>query len=265
MSRPGPGAARGALGPLGVLAENPAQSAVVTDFDGTLAPIVPDPETAIPLPEAPVVLARLAGRFAVVAVVSGRPVSYLARHLAGAGEAVRLYGAYGTQCLEDGVLVRAPEVEPWRGPAAEILAAARAEAPPGVGIEDKGVAITLHWRPAPEAGPWAEEFARRWAAHSGMVLQPGRMAVEFRPPVGPDKGAVVERLARGCRAVCFAGDDAGDLAAFAALDRLALEGVLVVRLAVVDSESPPELEARADVVVDGPHAAMALLDALAGS
>jgi trehalose 6-phosphate phosphatase len=81
--------------------------------------------------------------------------------------------------------------------------------------------------------------------------------------VGIDKGQVVERLARGCRAACFAGDDAGDLAAFAALDRLALEGTRAVRLAVADEETPPELVAAADVVARGPVEALALLSAVA--
>ncbi|HLX87448.1 MAG TPA: trehalose-phosphatase [Acidimicrobiales bacterium] len=251
------------LGPLAALAADPPGSAVLTDFDGTLSPVVPDPERAVPLPGATGVLAALAERFALVAVVSGRPVRFLERQLAGAGPRVRLVGGYGVEWLQGGEVHRAPEVEPWLGPAAEVAAAARAEAPPGVGIEDKGFAVTLHWRPAPEAGPWAQEFAARWSERTGMVLQPGRLAVEFRPPVALDKGATLERLAAGCRAVCFMGDDAGDVAAFDALDRLAGSGVHGVRVAVADAESPPELVARADLVVDGPHAALALLDALA--
>jgi trehalose 6-phosphate phosphatase len=217
------------------------------------------------VPEAPAVLGRLAARYAVVAVISGRPVSYLARQLAAAGPDLRLFGTYGMEWLDHGVLHRAPEIEPWLAPAAQILAAARAEAPSGMGIEDKGCSVTLHWRGAPELGPWAEEFAGRWAERTGMALLPGRLAVEFRPPVGPDKGAVVEGLAGGCRAACFAGDDAGDLAAFAALDRLSERGLQAVRVAVADSESPPELVARADLVVDGPHAAVGLLDTLASA
>jgi len=251
------------LGPLAALAADPAGSALVTDFDGTLSPIVPDPELARPLPEAPAVLAALAARLAVVAVVSGRPVPFLARHLADAGPDVRLYGGYGLEWLEHGELHRAPEVEPWLAPVAEVTEAARAEAPAGVGIEDKGFAVTLHWRPAPEAGVWADDFARRWAQRTGMVLQPGRMAVEFRPPVGLDKGTAVERLAGSCRAASFVGDDAGDIPAFDALDRLAAAGLVTVRVAVADQESPPALVARADMVVEGPQEALRLLRALA--
>ena len=248
--------------PLLALAAAPESAAVLTDFDGTLAPIVADPEAAHPVAGAPAVLEALSRCFAVVVVVSGRPASFLARHLAGAGPRVGLYGGYGLEWVEDGHIRRAPEVEPWLAVAAEVLAAARAEAPPGLGIEDKGWAVTLHWRRAPSLGAWAQTFAERWAERTGLALQPGRLAVEFRPPVGVDKGTVVERLAGGQRGACFAGDDAGDLAAFDALDRLAARGLHSVRVAVADAESPSELIERADVVVQGPIAALALLDSL---
>lgn len=251
------------LGPLGALVTEPSQSAVLTDFDGTLAPIVPDPMDAKPLPGAASVLGRLATRFKIVGVVSGRPAAFLAHHLAASGRGVRLVGVYGFEWIENGEVRRAAEVERWIGPAGSVLAAARASAPQGLGIEDKGASVTLHWRGAPEIGPWAWAFAEEWSAKTGMVLQPGRMAVEFRPPVDIDKGRVVERLADGCTAVCFAGDDAGDLAAFEALDRLASRGVATVRIAVSDEESPPELAASADLVVSGPSRALDLLRTLA--
>lgn len=251
------------LGPLATLLLAPSTTAVLTDFDGTLSPIVADPAEAQALPAAPGVLARLAEHFGVVAVVSGRPVAFLARRLSGAGPSVRLFGVYGLEWMEDGHVRVAPEAEPWVAPAAAVAAAARSEAPPGVGVEGKGAALAIHWRRAPEAGAWAQEFARDWATRTGLVLQPGRRALELRPPLSIDKGQVVEQLAAPCTGACFAGDDAGDLAAFAALDRLALRGLHVVRLAVADEESPPALVAAADIVVDSPVEALALLDRLA--
>ncbi|HYA69240.1 MAG TPA: trehalose-phosphatase [Acidimicrobiales bacterium] len=261
--RSGDPAAPVGLGPLEILAEAPASCAVLTDYDGTLAPIVADPERASPVSDAPAVLAGLAAHFGVVGVISGRPAAFLRDRLAGAGDRVHLVGVYGFEWIEDGVLRTAPEIEPWKAPAARLVAAARAEAPPGVGVEDKGAAVTIHWRRAPEAEAWGIDFARRWAETSGLELQLGRMAVEVRPPVPIDKGRVVDRLAAGCRGVCFAGDDAGDLAAFAALDRMARDGVYTVRVAVADEESPPELVAAADMVVSGPLEAVVLLRRLA--
>ncbi len=198
-------------------------------------------------------------------VISGRPASFLADRLSSAGDRVRLVGVYGCEWVDQGAIRRAPEVEPWVGVASEILEAARKEAPRGLGIEDKGASVTLHWRSAPEAGEWATGFATEWAKRTGMLLQPGRRAVELRPPVGLDKGTAVEKLAAGCEAACFAGDDAGDLAAFEALDRLARSGAKTVRLAVADEESPPELAAAADIVVHGPREALAMLGQLAAA
>lgn len=217
----------------------------------------------MPEPGATAVLARLADRFGTVGVVSGRPAAFLAERLGDAGARLHLVGVYGFEWIEDGAVVRAPEVAAWSEPAARLAAAARAEAPPGVGVEDKGAAVAIHWRRAPASGSWGLTFAERWAADTGLELQRGRMAVELRAPVPIDKGSTVERLARGCRAACFLGDDAGDLAAFAALDRLSASGVATVRVAVADEESPPELVAAADVVVRGPAEAIALLGLLA--
>jgi trehalose 6-phosphate phosphatase len=163
----------------------------------------------------------------------------------------------------DGAVHRSAEAERWRPAVEEATQLARREAPPGTEVEAKGLTVTLHWRRAPEASGWAESVARR-AAATGLVAQPGRMAVELRPPVGADKGTVVTRLAAGYRVVAFFGDDLGDLPAFAALDALAGAGATVAKVAVADEETAPEVSAAADLVVAGPPEAAALLDILAG-
>jgi trehalose 6-phosphate phosphatase len=88
------------------------------------------------------------------------------------------------------------------------------------------------------------------------------MSYELRPPVERDKGTVVADLAAGRGQVCFLGDDRGDLSAFDALDRLAATGVSAVRIGVSSEEAPAELLDRADLVVDGPEGALAVLRAL---
>ncbi len=264
--------------PLVPLREEPESGALFLDYDGTLAPIVDDPEQARPLPGVAEVLERLCGRLALVAVVSGRPAAFLQRALGGArpGRArppaggaglsrLRLIGLYGLEEARVGGAVRtAPEAERWRPLVAEVAITARNLAPEGLGVEPKGLSVTLHWRPRPDAQPWALDFAAEQAARTGLVLQPGRMAVELRPPAGGDKGTVVQRLAAGYRSVGCFGDDLGDLAAFRALSRLAEDGVAVARVAVSDPGAPPEVLAAADVVVVGPEGALALLRALAG-
>jgi len=91
------------------------------------------------------------------------------------------------------------------------------------------------------------------------------MVLELAPAETPGKGAVVARevRARDLRACLFAGDDVADLAAFAALDELAAEGVVAVKIAVDGPETPAELRAGADTVVDGPAGLVRLLERLA--
>lgn len=237
----------------------PRRAAVLTDFDGTLAPIVVDPATAAPLPGVPEVLARLARRFAVVGVVSGRPVSYLVDRL---GEGLWLAGLYGLEVFDRGQLVVSPAGERWRAVVAETTREAVAEL--GSVVEDKGLSLVLHHRAAPDQESPLRAWAEDAAARTGLVVRPAKSSVELAPPVETDKGTVVARAAAGAAAACFFGDDVGDLAAFGALDRLAATGAHVVRVAVRGPEAPPELIGRADVVVDGPEGALALLSRLAG-
>jgi trehalose 6-phosphate phosphatase len=223
---------------------------VFVDFDGTLAPIVEDYEAARPRPEAPNVLKSLAGRYARVAVISGRPLSYLTQHLAGAGR-TELIGVYGFERSDQ---PNPPGVERWRRILEHEAAAAQAQAPDGVVVEPKGLALTLHYRTAPQHQGWVEHFAR---AAPGLVAHPGKMSIELRPPIDTDKGTVVAELSEGLNAVCFVGDDRGDLPAFAALARMPEKDTLTV--AVDGPETPAELKAAADLIVDGPEGALEFL------
>ncbi|MEX2100582.1 MAG: trehalose-phosphatase [Acidimicrobiia bacterium] len=207
------------------LADESAHSVVLLDFDGSLAPIVDDPAAATPLAATLDALRELAPLLARLAVVSGRTVDFLAAALPVDG--LTLVGLYGLERNVDGRTVMDSRAQPWVAPIA--AAAAEADAAlPGLLVERKGdLCVTIHFRTAPgradEARAVADELARK---HGIDAPQRGRMAVELRPPVPVDKGTVAAELARGAYAAAFAGDDAGDLPAFAALVDLELVGEL---------------------------------------
>jgi trehalose 6-phosphate phosphatase len=129
-------------------------------------------------------------------------------------------------------------------------------------VEPKGLTVTLHWRNAPEAGPWVAALAAEEARQHGLRVYPGRMSLELRPPLEVDKGTVVRALAAGMRAVAVFGDDLGDLPAFEAVAALGAQGVAVARVAVIDAESDERVAAQADLVVQGPEGALRLLEQL---
>ena len=263
------------------LLEDPANSAIVSDFDGTLSPIVADPAAARALDGAADLLALLARRFGVVAVVSGRPASFLVDQLAspdgqpvdadggstGVAHGLRLVGLYGLEWAgQDGAINREPEAEQWRSTVEEAADRLRSAAPPGVVVEGKGLAVTVHWRQAPHAQEWAVGAVASESERSGLRAHPGRMSIELRPALAVDKGSVTRSLVESYSAACYLGDDLGDLPAFAALaDLTARVGVPTVSVAVVDAESDPEVIEAADLMVSGPDQALALLEWLAVS
>ena len=232
----------------------PLRSAFISDFDGTIAPIVDDPARAAPLPQAVDALRALVRRLGLVAVVSGRPVAFLRERLPIDG--VQLVGQYGLEVLVGDDVRLDPDAAQY----VDAVAAAARDAEdrwPALLIERKGsIAFTVHWRTAPGSEPAPDDLAALAAGH-GLVMQSGRMACEFRTPLPVDKGTALQNLDLNENAA-FAGDDDGDLAAFRAVTTPRL-----VRIAVRSPESPPALLEEADLVVEGPPGMARLLTDLA--
>ncbi len=244
------------------MAESAGELAVLSDFDGSLAPVVLDPDAAVALPAGLDALRRLVPVVRRVGIVSGRAIEFLAGRVGLPG--VELAGQHGLEFERAGER----RLDAAALPYVEAMGSAAAEAErllPGIRVENKGASLTLHWRGQPSRADEVRSVASRLAERHGLALLPGRLISELRPPVRADKGTAVEVLASGCSAALFAGDDDGDLAGFAALDRLTWTGALrhALRVGVGSPEAPGELIERADVVVDGPAGLAALLGTLA--
>ncbi|WP_128381119.1 trehalose-phosphatase [Streptomyces cavernae] len=269
---PTPGTPAGRAG-LDAVLRRPERSVIALDFDGTLAPIVADPEQARAHPDAIPALAALAPHVASVAVVTGRPAAVAVRNGGFAGvpglEHLVVLGHYGAERWDAATdTVTAPPPHPG-------VAAVRAELPallersgagPGIWIEEKGRAVAVHTRRADD--PWAAFEALReplagLAARHGLIVEPGRMVLELRPP-GMDKGVALLDHVRevSAEAVLYAGDDLGDLPAFAAVEKLRSDGVPGV-LVCSGSTEVTDLAERADLVVAGAEGVVRLLAALA--
>jgi len=271
MSLPESLSASGA-GALEAILRAPSQTLIATDFDGTLAPIVEDPEQAYADPNAVAALGRLGEHVGAVVVITGRPVR----------TAVRLGRFRGVAGLQSMTIVGQYGVERWNAADDEYLLppdppqiSAVAEELPKIldslgmseaRIEDKGRAIAIHTRSLPDpkvALAQLEEPLGDLAGRHGLMLAPGKNVWEIRTP-DMDKGAALHAIVEetGARQVIFAGDDLGDLPAFRAVRELATAGVagLLVCSASTEEDALTELS---DVIVDGPPGLAAWLDELA--
>ena len=244
---------------LGPFLAAPDRAGILSDFDGTLSPIVEDPAAAAPLDGVPATLDALARRYRRVAVLSGRPVAFLEKLLP---PTILLSGLYGLEVVDRGERRDHPQAGSWREVVDDVASLSEARGPAGMLVERKGLSLTLHFRSRPEAEPEVRAWAERQAARSGLVSRPARKSYELHPPIRADKGTAVRQLCAGLEAAIFLGDDVGDLPAFDALDELGAAGVGVVKVAVRSSEAPRVLLDRADLVVDGPEGAADLLHRL---
>ena len=233
-------------------------AALCLDFDGTLSPIVDDPDQARPLSGIVELLGPLAARFPAVAVVSGRPATYLAQHAAAAG--VRYLGLYGLQEIRNGQVWVDPRLESARPAvvtAADDLRESAAVRDSGAYLEDKEYSIAVHTRRVPDPQRWTapiDQAAREIADRHGLEIILGKLVWELRPAVRSDKGDAVRRVVAesGARVVVVAGDDLGDVPAFNAAADLTTEGTQALKVAVRSAEAPAELLAAADLIVEGP-------------
>lgn len=255
---------------LAPLRAEPSGAAVLLDVDGTLAPITRHAEDAAVPETTRSRLSEVARHYAVVACVSGRRAAE-ARRIVSIGR-LSYIGNHGIELLRPAASDTEldPALRPW---ARRVQAFARAADTPElsrlrVRIEDKDAIVGFHWRGAPDESA-AEAAVRALAGRAeaeGLGTHWGRKVLEVRPAVAFDKGAGIEHLlgGAGVRAALYAGDDATDLDAFAALDRMAADGRLAtaIRVGVRSDEGPAAIEAQADLMVDGTTGINQLLDAL---
>jgi trehalose 6-phosphate phosphatase len=259
------------LGPLTPLRAHPARAAVLTDVDGTLAPIADRPEQARVPDRVSELLEALSERYGLVGCVSGRRAME-ARRLVGV-DGIAYAGNHGLELLlpGDGEPRLDPSLEGREQSAQEFVASLESGALAEVGLrlEDKGAIQALHWRGV-ENERVAEARAHEIATEAGRAcLEPhwGRKVLELRPVGGGGKDAAVAALLAtdGVSAAVYAGDDRTDLDAFRRLRHLRDQGELetAVCVGVASPEAPPELAEESDLRVEGPGGWLAILESLA--
>lgn len=253
------------------ISADPAGTLLATDFDGVLAPIVPDPADSRMVPESADALRRLASLVGHVAVITGREVRTVVELgrlddvFQGCDNVVAL-GQYGVERWDAATGdVEEPPTPPQVREAIERIQQRLDEEQAdlaGVAIEDKGRAVGVHFRRAGDSRKAAETltpFVEELGDELGLVVEPGRDVVELRSST-TTKGEALQQLADyvDANVVVMFGDDLGDLTAFKVAQSFDRGAAVASR-----SDEQPKVAEAADIVVDGPEGVAEWLAALA--
>jgi trehalose 6-phosphate phosphatase len=201
--------------------------ALCLDFDGTLAPVVEDPDAATMPARTGAALRELADDSDVdLAVVSGRGLEDLRDRV---DVDCALAGNHGLEIGRGGDRWTHPEVDP--APLDRIVdeLLERVADVEGCHVEDKHLTATVHVRRADVGREDVRPLVRSAVADApGVEVVDGRQIVEVRPSVDWDKGDAVRELVEDDAVAIYLGDDTTDEDAFRALEDLPGGGVGVL-------------------------------------
>lgn len=227
---------------------------IFSDIDGTLAPIVSNPDDAAISARGKGLLKRLIARGVKVALVSGREIEK-AREIAGLDGAAYA-GNHGLHLWVGGRVETTESVQPYVAQARQLLSRLEDLRYPGVSVEDKGPVLAFHYRNADD-----QEGARaailvavqNAEGSSAFGVYEGRKVIELRPPLAINKGTAIVHLAKrlGIRAAIAIGDDMTDVDMFRGVQELRRRGMRGTNVGVWSDEVSPDLLDSTDYYVRG--------------
>jgi trehalose 6-phosphate phosphatase len=225
----------------------PDELILVTDFDGTLAEIVPDPSQAEARPDALNALRQLVPLLADVVVLSSRTPQHLERLVPIPG--VRLIGDSGLALPRH---AQKEALDRFNADVTQLLSRV-----PGAWLEVKPASSAIHFRNTDMNGDEMLSYIRPLLDGGRLAAALGRKVIEVHAPGG--KGTALAALLPSedpGGIVCF-GDDENDRPMFDYVSRLEIPHMCV---GVNSPEAPAGLFDRCDVVLSGPEEAAALLN-----
>jgi trehalose 6-phosphate phosphatase len=219
----------------------------VFDFDGTLSPIVAQPEQAHLPDDVMQRLVRLK-TLAPVAIITGRSVADIRERLGFEPDFIAgNHGLEGVPGWEQLAQQYEEMCRCWKEKLARALRN-HAHFDRGIRVEDKRYSLSVHYRLAHDQEQAANALLRLFAEQlpEARVIG-GKYVFNLMPPGGADKGSALEQLMQisGTCGAIYAGDDVTDEDVF----RLRRPDVLTVRIEQApDSAAELFLQDRADIV-----------------
>lgn len=234
--------------------------ALFTDFDGTLSPVAPTPDSAVAAPGATETLEALTRQISLVGIVTGRGVADAMTRIVAPD--LIFVGNHGLEWSENGehhvhpagLAAEANLTDALRDIEQRLAARIATE---GTIFENKRYSASIHYRLTAEPGKTGEildEIVREVADEYGYWVSDGKMVFELRPGASVNKGSAVREIVteRDLKAVTFLGDDVTDADAFVVLRELRKEqGIQTCSVGVLTLDTDQRVIDSSDFLLDG--------------
>jgi trehalose 6-phosphate phosphatase len=243
---------------LDVLGHEP--SALLSDFDGTLSPIAPTPDSAFLHPDLVHILPALEAKGPLFGIITGRAVAD-ARHKVGIDDML-VVGNHGLEWFDGGEYRAHPAGLAAEQAIVDAIAGIEEDLKgldrdlTGIVFENKRLSASIHYRLVAEPETFDAPLAAITQKHAdafGLRMTTGKMMVELRPAARVSKGSAVEEIAasHGLQGAVFFGDDVTDVDAFLSITRLRESGALAAGLSVgvLSADTNPAIVETADVLL----------------
>jgi len=236
---------------------NDSNTAIITDIDGTISEIAPTPMEAMVKPEIKDKIEKIADKFKFTGVMTGRNINN-AMEMVGSKKIIYI-GNHGLEQYKNGKISIEPQVKQY----IPFMKKLRREIQKKLKdyecilFQDKELSFTVHYRlckTSDEARQKALEIIHSIKGSKNLKITEGRKAIEIRPPVGQDKGTVLQKFISDnhIKKIVYLGDDVTDADAFNKLKELKGAGkVNSVGIVVVSEEVPELVKENASFYVNG--------------
>lgn len=230
---------------------------IITDIDGTISEIAPTPDKAVVTPVMRDLLRRLLEKYKFAAVLSGRCVED-ARRMVGV-DGLLYVGNHGLEYLKDNEIYLDPQVEKYLPAIKKVtkeIQGGKLCTLEGILFEDKGTCFTIHYRLCEDPEEVRKKILKtveNAESLKDLKIKEGRKILEIRPPIGHDKGTILQKLIleNHLENVIYLGDDITDSDAFLKLKELKEEGLIDGEsVLVLSGEIPDYLRDNASFFVE---------------
>ena len=232
-----------------------SNGAVITDIDGTISEIVPTPSQAVVSQEIKNTMEKIADKFKFTGVMTGRSINN-ALEMVGSKKLIYI-GNHGLEQYKNGNISVDPEVKEY----IPLIKKLANDIKKQLGkyecilFQDKELSFTVHYRLCENGDKIRKKVLKVIKGikeSKSLKIAEGRKVIEIRPPVGHDKGTILQKFISDnkIKKIIYLGDDITDADAFIKLKELKNKGeVESFTIMVISKETPDYVKESADFYV----------------